>query len=348
MADPRSPGYVSHALLEDGSLVLRVDPDVAGAVEAWRPRFEHPVESPGSAAARLVVEPGEPAFASPEDPPLLELRGLRGWVPPPRTHALLADTTRRVSAVVDLDARRATVRLADPDAVLAELAVELSGALSISAALLLNRLDRALVHAAAVVAPDGRAWLLAGGTFSGKTTTTLNLIRGGWDWLSDDHVVLGAGPDGELTAEGWPRPFNLDSGAAGRPTGARSRVDPAGFGPGRWRRSAPLGGLLLPRVVPELPTAVAAAHPAAALGKLVEQSPWLLADPGGARPVLALLERAARLPAFELRLGLDAHLDPRVLHSVLASALPIGKGAFGPEGDASLDRAASLSYGPCA
>jgi hypothetical protein len=315
------------ALLDDGALALEVEPAVLPAVEGWIPRF--PVHAPPAAGASIVrVEAGPPPPA-PEGPPALDLRALRGWIPRGDGRVVLREDSGAVGAEVDLAAGVATVRIADAEAAAGALSVETFGALTISAALLLTRLGRALVHAAAVVAPDGRAWLLAAGTFGGKTTTCVNLIRAGWNWLSDDHVVLGEGADGALRVEGWPRRFNLDHGhgAGAAPCGVRSRVDPERFGPGKWDRHAPLGGLFLPRVEAQLPTRLARVHPAAALGRLVEQAPWLLADPAGAPRVLALFQRAASLSAYELRLGTDVYCDARWLQSLLAVAVNPPNGA---------------------
>jgi hypothetical protein len=98
-------------------------------------------------------------------------------------------------------------------------------------------------------------------------------------------------------------------------------VDPEGFGPGRWCRAAPLAGLLFPRVEAELPTLAEPLHPAAALAQLVRHTPWLLADAGAAGPVLALLQGAARLPAWQLRLGRDSYRDVQRLQMALSPAV---------------------------
>ncbi|HYJ81071.1 MAG TPA: hypothetical protein VEW03_15770, partial [Longimicrobiaceae bacterium] len=127
---------------------------------------------------------------------------------------------------------------------------------------------------------------------------------------------------GELAVEGWPRRFNVDLGyAAGDSRGVRTRMEPAAFGPGRWRRHAPLGGVLFPRVEATSTTATAPLHPAGALSRLLQQSPWLLADAEAAPALLALLGRAARLPAFELRLGGDSYGDPARLREVLENVM---------------------------
>ena len=195
----------------------------------------------------------------------------------------------------------------------------LFSAATLSAALLLGRMDRALAHAAAVVGPDGRAWLLVGDSHAGKTTTSANLLQAGWRYVSDDQVVLYRPTDGGLRVDGWPRPFHLDEGwEGGAPLHRRGTTDPRERWPGRWMRTAPLAGLLFPRVEADRPTARAPLPAADALARLLRQSPWLLADRGAAPGVLRLLQEAASLPAYELRLGLDTYADPQRLVRVLA------------------------------
>ncbi|HEX6910455.1 MAG TPA: hypothetical protein VF142_08670 [Longimicrobium sp.] len=314
---------MTRSLLEDDSLALRVEPDAWSSVEPWVPRIPARAATPERARAWIEVEPGAPAFGVPTRPPAVDLCSVAGW--PERTGEMLLCAPRGwVSAIVDPGAHHARVRLLPPGAPAEGEAeafrVEAFATLTLAAAFLLGRLRRTLVHAGAVVAPDGRAWLLAGGTFSGKSTTCVSLIRGGWDWLADDNVVLNEGPRG-LRVEGWPRRFNLDHGyAAGASQGVRSRVDPEAFGPGRWRRAAPLGGLLFPRVEAERPTALEPLSGVDALSGLLQQSPWLLGDPGTAQDVLALVRRAAAAPAFELRLGADSYRDPEQLQRLLVPA----------------------------
>jgi hypothetical protein len=264
----------------------------------------------------------------------MRLYDVRAWVPGGEERAVLADLHGGIGARVELAGARAEVRIDAGGG--GPAARDVFATLTIAAALLLTRLRRALVHAAAVVAPGGGAWLLPGGSFNGKTTTCSTLIRGGWDYLCDDHVVLGLAPAGALLAEGWPRPFHLDLGyQAGVPEGVRARVDPDSFAPGRWRRTAPVAGLLFPRVEADLPTALSPLRPAAALGRLLRESPWLLADRAAAAPVLALLERTARLPAYELRLGRDCYRDETRLRAALAPALDRmeGRDPLAPAGE---------------
>ena len=131
---------------------------------------------------------------------------------------------------LDLEALRATLW--------ADLAAgEAAGAdvyamLTIASALLLGRMRRPLIHAGAVVAPDGKGWLVVGDARSGKSTTCVSLASSGWGLLSDDQVVLT--PNGPtLEVEGWLRPVHLDEGwNEGVPRGRRRTVHPAELGGG--------------------------------------------------------------------------------------------------------------------
>ena len=307
---------VSRALLRDGSLALRAEARAWPAVAPWIPRIPPAEPGPGQARAWIHAEYGPPAFVPPSTAPVIDMGGVEGWAEP-SGRVLLCEREHRVSAVVDPSAGQASVRLQVPADPAEELRIAIFAGLTLAAAFLMGRLGRTLVHAGAVVAPDGRAWLLVGGTFSGKSTTCLNLMRAGWNYLADDHVVLAGAGDG-VDVEGWPRKFNLDRGYAGGVSqGVRSRVDPEALVPGRWQRAAPLAGVLFPRVQAELPTALTRVSAPESLSRLLQQSPWLLADPGTAAEVLALLQRAARLPAFELRLGADSYRDGEHLAKVL-------------------------------
>ena len=130
----------------------------------------------------------------------------------------------------------------------------------------------------------------------------------------NSYVVLHRDAQGRIAVEGLPRPFHLDEGwESGTVHRRRGTTDPRERFPGAWRRSAPLAGLLFPRVHADEPTALAPAGAGDALGALLRQSPWLLADRGCAPRVLALLRETALLPAHALRLGLDTYADPALL-----------------------------------
>ncbi len=64
-------------------------------------------------------------------------------------------------------------------------------------ALLLLLRSRGLyhLHAAAVVSPDGKLWLICGSRASGKTTLTTALGIAGWRPISDDSLLIGSDGD---------------------------------------------------------------------------------------------------------------------------------------------------------
>lgn len=300
--------HQTHDLLGDGSLGLRTVPELRDAAEAWIHPLPDLTDAPPHAAIELVE--GTPP-AAPDFP--VTMRGARvdGWVE--GDGAVLAG--RGVGGTVDLGALRARIAVSAGTGDAEETQIGVHDALTFAAALLLGRQGRVLVHGAAVLAPGGGAWLLAGKTHSGKTTTCANLIRSGHDYLSDDQVVV----DAELRAVGWPRRFTLDHGYdAGTSLGVRSPADPARFGPGRRRSAAPLAGLIFPWIEADEPSRVEPAGAAGALAALVRHSPWLMADPPSAPPLLALLTRMAHLPAYGLRLGRDTLADPARVSALLA------------------------------
>lgn len=339
-AEPASAGQVRHWLPHLPNAVREPDapePDIGFDVAEREP-------APGAPEPGLVATQPEPGPAPsrgrapstagsievtlrerlPDPPtsrPALTLGPVTGWISGPADRITLHARGDLVAGTIDLARLTATVWIS-PAAPHAEpRRADVFSALTLSAAFLLNRMRRALMHAAAVAAPDGRAWLLVGDAFAGKTTTTVNLISAGWHYLSDDHIVLGRAPDGTVRVEGWPRAFHLDRGyEKGVSTGERIAIDPTDLAPGRWRRTAPLAGVLFPVVETDRPTAAASIAAADALARLVRQSPWLLADPPAARDVLSLLRDIARRPVFMLRLGRDSYRDPERLIAALDAA----------------------------
>lgn len=297
-------------LLEDGSLQLAVEAGLMPRVERWLPRLPVGPAGTGKAIATIDVVRGGPiGIEAPTDEPTLELGSVVVWVVPENDGVLLRGSDGSREGLLDLAGLRATLRAGGEDSAAAR--ADVHSMLTISAALLLGRLKRALLHAAAVETPAGEGWLLAGDARSGKSTACLNLIQSGWDYLSDDQVVLYRNVTFDsFGIEGWPRPFHVDEGwREGKPGGQRVTIDPSAVGPGAWRRSATLAGLLLTDVRPARPTEIEPLAPADALVGLIRQSPWLLADRAVAPEMLEMLRHVASRPAFRLYLGLDTYSD---------------------------------------
>ena len=196
-----------------------------------------------------------------------------------------------------------------------QAAADLRAMCTIAVALLAGRREGVLVAASAVIAPDGGGWLVVGEANSGKSTTVAHLVTAGWGYLADEEVLLHAGNGGNVWLEGWPRALPMDgawpygralASIAGR---SRSSGESGGLARARWRRTAPLAGILATQLAPDLPTQLLPATADASLASLVRATPWLLADQGSTRYELGLLRSAARVPTWGLRLGRDTHGD---------------------------------------
>ena len=135
---------------------------------------------------------------------------------------------------------------------------------------------KVFVHAR-VVAWNGKAILLPGRTFSGKTTLVAGLLRAGATYYSDEYAVL----DSKGRVHPFPKPLSVRDGSeGGRPT----RYSPAELGAATGKRPIPVGLVAMTRYRPG--------------------GAWRPRRMSGGRAVLALLENtvpARRRPkaAFE-------------------------------------------------
>lgn len=312
-------GVIVRSLLHDGRLRVEAHPRLLPLLTRWLPLLPEDTPADPRGSVIRVLPAADPPPAVPVGRRTLALGGVDAWV---EDDAASLSGGTLAWGTADLRAGVAELRVAEDEARAEAAMWALYSCCTLSAALLLGRLGAALAHAAAVAPPEGEGWLLVGDSRAGKTTTCANLTGAGWRYLSDDHVVLYRDGDGRVAVEGWPRAFHLDVGwASGTVEHARGDTDPRERWPGRWRRTAPLGGMLFPRVEADAPTALEPAEAGGALAGLLRQSPWLLADRGCAPRVLALLRDAALLPSHVLRLGLDTYTDPARLAEIVGGAL---------------------------
>ena len=319
-----APSCVS--LLHDGALVVCADERLLAVVRVWLPLHAETSVAGNALEPRatidLVVAGSAEQSDVVDDAPLVLFAGVRAHEAAGDTISLRGGTTTHGRIALGERRARITVSLLDDGDVDARAAADVYSMLTLCAAFLVGRLGGALVHAGAVVDPEGRAWLLAGDTHAGKTTTCVSLVDAGWSFLADDQVVLRRDGDGAIVAEGWPRHAHLDEGwSASVVTGTRAALDLRARWGERWSRRAPLGGLLFPNVVAESPTSTTPIHAATAFAGLVRQSPWLMADGSAAPAVLGLLRDACAHPAFALSLGRDSYARGDVLAERLASVL---------------------------
>lgn len=320
-------------LVEDDALQLILQPQLWPVAERWVPRG---LEPPSRAADAVIhVGASHAPLSRPAGEPTLRLGHMAAWVDDQGDVVVLRGRAPANGGTVSFRAGRALLSV-NPD-LTGEAAADVYTMLTVSAALLLASLRRALVHAAAVVTPEGDGWLLVGDARAGKSTTCATLAVGGWGFLSDDQVILSQDPGRGtgVAVEGWLRPFHLDSAdARGHPTGERHEVHPAELGLHRWRRRAAFAGVILPVVSAAEPTRLASVTAADALAGLVRQSPWLLACRRSAPEVLDLLTRAATGGgAYSLRLGRDTFRGPKRLSECLGGLGSREQGAGSRRGD---------------
>lgn len=307
--------YITQSLVGDGSLVLSVDESLRKYAGEWMPSLPESVRQshPGGRSIRIdsVVLPraedlGEPSLA---------LGRVKAWIRKSGQSAWIENESRSLSSELDLTSGVANVGIdvgKDPSA------FDLTSLLTIAAGLLLVRNGRTPVHAGAVVHPEtGLAFLLVGDSHSGKSTTTANLVRAGWSYLSDDYVVLSSSGEGVLV-EGWPDDFHLDRGwSSGEITGVRGTTRESDVRENARQNSAILAGMLFPRVDADMPTSISPVSGVVGLERIIRQSPWLVVDTTRARAVLELLRQAAATRTADIRLGRDTFADPALLDEIV-------------------------------
>jgi hypothetical protein len=196
----------------------------------------------------------------------------------------------------------------------------------------MKRFGRLPLHAAGL-ALGGRGVLISGTSGAGKSTLTLALVRGGFDFLSDDTVFLteatdvagtgtGTGPTAPWIS-GFPDEVNVTTGTAGM----IPELSPWVVAPlpaGRMKHSlrveeafgvTPLAGCIATAVIfPRVEDGPAPfARPLTAAEALLELTPdLLLTDPVATQAHFDMLGRLARtVPSYRFRPGrdLDAATD---------------------------------------
>ena len=172
----------------------------------------------------------------------------------------------------------------------------------------------ATVHAG-LVARNGNGMLVAGKSGSGKTSTVLHCLLGGFDLVSDDYVGLEARPDGQFLGHGLHGSTRLLADDLERfPTLAPYAIAGALPGedkvlvrlsevyPARLRPAARITLLVLPRVTGVATPALRPAAKSQALLRLAPSSLWMVHHPhAGAFDRLAALVQ--QVPCYWLDLG---------------------------------------------
>jgi len=177
----------------------------------------------------------------------------------------------------------------------------------VGAIIRLRGLGRFHVHAAGVVDPRGRAWLLAGENGAGKSTLAYALTRAGWRLLGDDGVIIERDRTGAILAHAWREPLAVSRALAREFPELAGLAAPPGFVDERDR--VPVRATIAQRAPVTAVVFLSRADadrllplsPADALALLVKQSAWVLMPDGNAPAHLdALRALVERVPCFRL------------------------------------------------
>jgi hypothetical protein len=190
------------------------------------------------------------------------------------------------------------------------------------------------LHAAALVMPDGRGLLLFGPGGSGKSTLTLGLIRMGWQYLSDDALLLRIISD-RLQALALRRDFYLEADAALQNRDLpfddpvcdddgkykrRVRLEETSFGTQQIDRYVP-SVLLRTRIVSDRNSVLLPLSHSIALKELLEASGSQLFDRHSMTNQVDVLNKLlGQCATHELRAGQDIYSDAAVLQRLLSEA----------------------------
>ena len=193
--------------------------------------------------------------------------------------------------------------------------------------MLLRPLGRYGLHACGLER-YGTGLLLVGASGSGKTTTSLNLMRQGWRYLSDDAVLLTERADSTVQASAFRQGFSCTPETLEHfpeLSGSSEFGDPGGkrvVYPGGNFTSTCIPSLI---VFPHLSAGETRLRPLTAsqsLIRLCQQSAGIMTDTAvsqGQLKVLRTLVRQAR--SFELHLGQDTLANPGLTDTLISQTI---------------------------
>lgn len=189
----------------------------------------------------------------------------------------------------------------------------------------LRRCDVYEMHSGAVVEPQtGRGVLFAGASGSGKSTLTLQLVASGWQYLTDDVLLLKS-VGGVMKAYPVRRAFAVTrstvdaSGSRARAAfanadwsnGSKKSFMPHDFFPGAFSADCEPHSIFFPTITEEDQSVVRPLTRSEAMIQLIKLCPWSCYDPvTSAGHLHALSSLARQCAGFVLLAGRDLLRDP--------------------------------------
>lgn len=175
------------------------------------------------------------------------------------------------------------------------------------------------LHAAGVVAPrqsgsdsEGAGYLFPGQSLDGKSTITRILVSHGFQYLSDDSLLLTREePPPQRQGGKRVRALAFPEGDLPSPQGKRPGADlpspkQEDFPEGAFTPAATPGFLLFPEIVPEPQSTISPISPLEAACRLIRSSPLVMMDPSLAPSHMKILtDLAEHSSSFSLKMGRD-------------------------------------------
>ena len=191
---------------------------------------------------------------------------------------------------------------------------------------------RFYLHAAGLC-HNGIGYLISGDGGCGKTTSALNLVRSGFDYVSDDSLLMDA-RHGTIRVYPWYRDFHLSPDLCRRygelncltaecqSGGDKISVDVSQYLQGSYRHWIDPDVIIFPRIQPIPTSLLSSLSPTDMFTRLMKQI-FLASDPDTAERQLETIKTLVRQTSgFELLGGRDLLEDPDKLVSLI-TRLPV-------------------------
>ena len=198
---------------------------------------------------------------------------------------------------------------------------------------MLQMRGRFVLHAAGVVSPGGAGVILVAKSDSGKSTLTTALGQAGWDFISDDSIILRT-ENGEIIASPFRRDFGLDPEAGDLFPGiadaaqiqltdaSKWRIDPTAIFTGRRAEDVRPDVVVVPSIVDRSTSSISRLKPADVLIELMGQSSFLTFDRSATEEYLSVLNSlVSNADGFSLEAGRDLYADPSLVAPLLEEIL---------------------------
>jgi hypothetical protein len=191
---------------------------------------------------------------------------------------------------------------------------------------------RFYLHAAAL-SHNGVGYLVSGDGGSGKTTTALNLVKCGFDYVSDDSLLMDR-YDGDIRVFAWYRDFHLSADMCQRyeelnvimtddlDEGEKVSIDVAQFFKGTQRDWIEPDVILFPQIVSQPESSLSPLTPMQTFMRLIKQILIGSDADSAAHQLETVRTLVQRTCGFELKAGRDLLEDPNKLRSIIAK-LPV-------------------------